>query len=66
MNYQFLESYEFDDEDIKELVKPTIECVNGVLTDSYLKMLLFLKGNKITVNDYLNEDNPYIKALMID
>lgn len=69
MNYQFLQSYDLNDEDIKELIKPTVECINGVCgKDDFnlAKMLLFLKGSKITESDFKREEMPYIKALMID
>lgn len=66
MNYQFLESYNLTDDEIKELVKPTVDSVKGALSDDYLKMILFLKGCKLTEKDFLNEDYDYLKALMID
>ena len=72
MNYQFLQSYEFSDEDIKELIKPTVDNiksvigVNGKNDNDYAKMLLFLKGINISEKDFLNEELNYIKALMIN
>ena len=72
MNYQFLQSYEFSDEDIKELIKPTVDNiksvigVNGKNDNDYAKMLLFLKGTNISEKDFLNEELNYIKALMIN
>lgn len=68
MNYQFLQSYDFSDEDLEELIKPTVDDIYGVLGDNneidYSKVLLFLKGNKINKKDYINEEQNYIKALM--
>lgn len=66
MNYQFLESYDFTDEDIQDLIKPTTDSIRGVLSDDYLKTLLFLKGCKISEEDFTGENFDYIKALMID
>ena len=72
MNYQFLQSYEFTDEDIDELLQQTVSNIKGAIGvdnkdyKDYAKMLLFLKGSKITENDFLKEDNDFIKALMID
>lgn len=69
MNYQFLQSYELSDDDIAELIAPTVELVKGALggdEDDYAKMLLFLKGNKISEKDFINEECDYIKALMIN
>lgn len=66
MNYQFLESYDLSDKDIQELIKPTVDSIKGAISEDYLKMLLFLKGYKISKSDYLNEEYDYLKALMID
>ena len=72
MNYQFLQSYEFSDEDIKELIKPTVDNIKSVIgineknDNDYAKMLLFLKGINISEKDFLNEELNYIKALMIN
>ena len=51
MNYQFLQSYEFSDEDIDELVSPTINEVKDVLENDWRKTICYAKG----VN--LNEHN---------
>lgn len=66
MNYQFLQSYDFSDEDIDKLIKPTVDSILGAMGNDYGKMLLFLKGNKITEDDFIHEDFDFIKALMID
>lgn len=66
MNYQFLQSYEFSDDDIQELIKPTVDSICGAIGGDYGKTLLFLKGNKITEDDFLHEDFDFVKALMID
>ena len=65
-NYQFLQSYELSDEDINELVQPTIDNIRDVLGGDYRKMLLYLCGRNITPNTFYNCDNGYIKALMVD
>ncbi len=66
MNYQFLESYELTNDEIRELIKPTINSIKGALSEDYLKMLLFLKGLNMDEIDFLKEDFEYIKALIID
>lgn len=66
MNYQFLQSYEFSDDDIQKLIKPTVDSIFGAIGEDYGKTLLFLKGNKITEDDFLHEDFDFVKALMID
>lgn len=72
MNYQFLQSYEFNDKDLDELIKPTIRTIKGAIgltcdnNIDYGKMLLFLKGKNISKNDFMHEDNNFIKALMLN
>ena len=69
MNYQFLQSYELNDEDICELIAPTVDMVKGAIgysEDDFAKMLLFMKGSKISKDDFIYDDNPMAKALMID
>jgi len=67
LNYQFLQSYEFSDEDIKELCKDTVEYLRDVTGGDYYKSLLFLKGNSpIEEDDFENEQAGYVKALMVD
>ena len=66
MNYQFLQSYDFTDKDIEELIKPTLDTINGLTTGDYAKTLLFLKGNKITEKDFELEQLDHMKALMIE
>ena len=66
LNYQFIQTYDLDDEQIEELIKPTVEEIYDVLGGDYRRSILFLKGM------FLNEDNidmiecDFIKALMID
>ena len=66
LNYQFIQSYNLNDEQINELIQPTINDIKDILSGDYQKAILFLKGI------YLNEDNidyiesDFTKALMID
>ena len=69
MNYQFLQSYELNDEDICELIAPTVDMVKGAIgysEDDFAKMLLVMRGSKISKDDFIYDDNPMAKALMID
>ena len=66
-NYQFLQSYSFTDDELRELCQPTIDEIQGVLGMDYRKSIVFLTGFG------LNEDNAYsdnfdncVKALMIE
>lgn len=65
-NYQFLQDFEFTDEELEHLVLPTINEISDVLGGDLRKTLVFLKGMFTTDEtvDYI--DNDWIKALMID
>ena len=66
-NYQFLQSYEFTDEELQELCKPTIDEIADVLGLDYRKSLTFLAGFGLNINNVMcGELDPCIKALMID
>lgn len=53
INYQYLQSYEMSDEDIKELARPTVEWLKKSLTGDYEQTLQFLGINEKTrTNDY--------------
>ena len=66
MNYQFLASYKLSDEDIKDLISPTVDNIKDVISSDYVKTLLFVKGCKITEEDFKKEDFDFMKALMIE
>ena len=70
MNYQFLQSYEMTDEEIGELIAPTVDSIKSATgynnVEDFGKMLLFLKGSKISKEDFINEEFPINKALMIE
>ncbi len=67
LNYQFIQSYEFTDEDIDELVQPTIQEIKDVLGNDPIKSILFLKGIHLSEESYdIHQENDYIKALMIN
>lgn len=66
LNYQFIQSYELSDEDLMELVTPTIEKFKDILQLDWEKSLLFLRGIGLTENntDYLDYD--FVQALTIE
>ena len=66
MNYQFLQSFQFTDDEINQLCDPTITEVKEVLGLDYRKSLAFLLGCGMDEHNILDaEIQPYIKALMI-
>lgn len=65
-NYQFLQSYEFTDDEIKELCQPTVDELADVLGMDYRKSIAFLAGSGLDEQKAKNFDNDYVKALMIE
>lgn len=66
LNYQFIQSYDLSDEQIKDLISPTIDEIKDILHCDVDKTLLFLKGIKVNENNIDINNNDYVKALMID
>lgn len=66
LNYQFLQSYQLSDEDITELIAPTINDIRGIMGGDFYKTLLFLKGDSYD-DIFINYDeHDYSEALMIN
>lgn len=65
-NYQFIQPFMLDDDDIQELIAPTLNEFHEVLHDDWRKSVLFLKGCGLNEKNVLRLENDYIKALMID
>ena len=66
MNYQFLQSYDFTDEQIEELITPTVDEIKGILSDDYRKTILYTKGVGLNENNIQHLDNSFATALMIE
>lgn len=66
LNYQFIQSYDLSDEDIEELIKPTMDEIRDVLYADRIKTLLFLKGAGLNENNIGRVENDYAKAIMIE
>ena len=65
-NYQFLQDFDFSDEDVRELCQPTIDWLNDVLGGDYRKLMLYANGTHITNNTFLSGENNCVKALMVE
>lgn len=65
-NYQFLQSYDFTDDELRELCQPTIDEIRGVLGMDYKKSVVFLAGFGLNDKNLFNITEAYIKALMIE
>lgn len=66
LNYQFIQSYTLSDDDVNELIAPTMNEIKDVLSDDWRKTVLFLKGAGLNENNVERIDNDYAKAIMID
>lgn len=66
LNYQFIQSFRLTDDEIMELISPTINEIKEVLGLDYRKSLLFLKGIGLNEDNVNLFDSDFITALMID
>ncbi len=66
LNYQFIQSYRLCDDDIQQLIVPTINELREVLGGDYRKTILFLKGMNLCDENIDCIESDYAKALMID
>lgn len=70
MNYQFLQTLNLNETDIKELCKPFVQWITGVSYDNFEYMLLFLLGinnTKESINNFLrSSDNYWLKSLVLN
>ena len=66
LNYQFIQSYDLDDEAIEELIRPTMDEIHDVLHGDIDKTILFLKGPGLNERNVASQTDDYAKALMID
>lgn len=66
LNYQFIQSYDLDDDDIEELIAPTMNEIKDVLRGDWRKTVLFLKGAGLNETNIDFIDDDFVKAIMID
>ena len=66
MNYQFLQSLQLDDEDIYQLIKPTLDEFDDILNYDYRKALLYLRGVSLTEKTVTRPPFDYTAAMMIN
>lgn len=66
MNYQFLQSYEFDDDDLEELLSPTIRELHDIMSDDPMISVLFMKGTHLTERNVWRMADDAMKGVMID
>lgn len=66
LNYQFIQSYRLDDDDIEELIAPTMQEFHDVLGGEWEKTVLFLAGEKVGEGGYEKMKPGVAKAIMAD
>lgn len=66
LNYQFIQSYNLTDDDIEELIRPTMDEIRDVLGGDWRKTVIFLKGSGLNANNIERQEDDFAKAIMID
>ena len=65
LNYQFTQSYYLDDEDIEELISPTVDEIKDIISLDPRKSIVYLAGVGLNDKNVMKADN-IAKALMIN
>ena len=66
LNYQFIQSFRLDDDDIEELISTTKSEIEDVLGGDWRKTLLFLRGGEMDERNVLaNDDDHIVRAIMV-
>lgn len=66
MNYQFLNPFDLTDEDIDELIEPTMSEIQDVLNDDWRKTVLFAKGVGLNEHSIERMEDDFIKAMLVE
>lgn len=66
MNYQFLQSYDFTEEEIDELIAPTVAEIQDILYADCAKAILYAKGIGLNETNIRQLDSSFATALMIE
>ena len=66
LNYQFIQSFDLDDNAVDKLISPTIKEFKEVLEDNPVKSVLFLKGSGLNERNVRYLEDDMSKAIMID
>lgn len=65
INYQFSQSYYLDDDDIDELISPTVDEIKDIIALDTNKTIVYLAGSGLNDKNVMKSDN-IAKALMIN
>lgn len=66
LNYQFIQSYDLTDDQVEELIRPTVDNLHDVLGLDWRRTVLFLRGADLTERTVLNSEDDIAKAIMAD
>lgn len=66
LNYQFIQPFDLDDDDIDELIKPTMDEISDVLCGDWRRAILYLKGVGLNDKSVLRAPDDFAKAIMAD
>lgn len=66
MNYQFLQSYDFTEEELDALIAPTVQEIKDIQSEDYRKTILYTKGIGLNEKNVQHLDNSFATALMIE
>lgn len=56
LNYQFIAPLRLTQEDVKELIQPTVDEISDILGGDYRKTLVYLCGSKLNDDNIMNAD----------
>lgn len=66
LNYQFIQSYHLSDEDIDELIGPTMRELEDVMDGDWREAVLFARGMGLNERNVPALKGDYVKAMMAD
>lgn len=66
LNYQYIQSFQLSDNDIDELIAPTMNEIKDVIAGDWKKTVLFLRGSGMSENNVLRSEDDIAKAIMAD
>lgn len=65
LNYQFIAPLRLTEDDVEDLIQPTVDEIRGILGGDYRKTLVYLCGSKLDDNNVMNAD-VVARAIMLN
>lgn len=66
LNYQFIQCFDLNEDDIDELIQPTIDEITAILGGDWAKTILYLNGCGLNEKNVKKLEDDWVKALMIE